>query len=95
MAEGNGVHAAPRGAIARYPTGFRRLTPGLLKVDRTANDFAGLPDRGSRHLRAKSDAKQVFDIMNIIRMILGYLIDFAWFFVFGSGCRSPGGQGAI
>src|SRR5277367_2883251 len=26
------------------PTGFRRLTPGLLKVDRVAESFAGLPD---------------------------------------------------
>jgi replication initiation protein RepC len=25
------------------PTGFRRLTPGLLQADRTAEDFAGLP----------------------------------------------------
>ncbi|MBV8088958.1 MAG: replication protein C, partial [Alphaproteobacteria bacterium] len=27
------------------PTGFRRLTPGLLKVDRTAEGFTGLPER--------------------------------------------------
>ena len=26
------------------PTGFRRLTPGLLKADRTAEGFAGLPE---------------------------------------------------
>jgi replication initiation protein RepC len=44
MAEENGAHGAPRGSIARSPTGFRRLTPGLLKVDRAANSFVGLPD---------------------------------------------------
>ena len=44
MAEGNSAHGAPRGSIARSPTGFRRLTPALLKVDRTADGFVGLPD---------------------------------------------------
>jgi replication initiation protein RepC len=44
MAEGNGANGAPWGSIARSPTGFRRLTPGLLKVDRTADGFVGLPD---------------------------------------------------
>jgi Replication protein C N-terminal domain len=40
----NSARGAPRGSIARSPTGFRRLTPGLLKVDRTADGFVGLPD---------------------------------------------------
>ena len=31
------------------PTGFRRLTPGLLKTDRTAESFAGLPDGVTMH----------------------------------------------
>src|SRR6201988_137893 len=35
---------APRRGSAYSPTGFRRLTPGLLKVDRTAESFTGLPD---------------------------------------------------
>jgi hypothetical protein len=35
---------APRERHAGTPTGFRRLTPGLLKVDRVAEGFAGLPD---------------------------------------------------
>ena len=35
---------AQRGRHAGTPTGFRRLTPGLLKVDRVAESFAGLPD---------------------------------------------------
>src|SRR4249919_1204142 len=30
-------------------TGFRRLTPGLLKLDRTAESFAGLPDGVTMH----------------------------------------------
>src|SRR6204780_2346203 len=29
---------------AGSPTGFRRMTPGLLKADRTAESFVGLPD---------------------------------------------------
>ena len=39
----NSAHGAPRGRSARPPSGFRRLTPGLLKIDRTAEGFAGLP----------------------------------------------------
>ncbi len=38
------AHEAPGGSCAGTPTGFRRLTPGLLKADRTAGSFAGLPD---------------------------------------------------
>jgi replication initiation protein RepC len=40
----NSAHGAPRGRSARPPSGFRRLTPGLLKVDRAAEGFAGLPE---------------------------------------------------
>src|SRR5271169_3294748 len=36
---------APRGSFARPATGFRRMTPGLLKADRAAEGFAGLPER--------------------------------------------------
>ena len=38
-----------RGRGAGSPTGFRRLTPGLVKADRTAESFAGLPDGVSQH----------------------------------------------
>ena len=38
------ARGAPRGKSAHVPTGFRRLTPGLLKADRTAAGFAGLPE---------------------------------------------------
>jgi len=41
------VENAPGGQGERradHPTGFRRLTPGLLNVDRTAEGFAGLPE---------------------------------------------------
>lgn len=34
---------------AGHPTGFRRLTPGLLKADRTAERFSGLPDGVTMH----------------------------------------------
>ena len=43
----NSAHGAPRGSFARAPAGFRRMTPGLLKADRTAEGFAGLPERVS------------------------------------------------
>jgi replication initiation protein RepC len=36
---------APPRRVGYSPTGFRRLTPGLLKVDRTAESFTGLPER--------------------------------------------------
>ena len=35
---------APGGVHAGRPTGFRRLTPGLLQADRTAEGFSGLPE---------------------------------------------------
>jgi replication initiation protein RepC len=43
------VQGAPRGGSAYGPTGFRRLTPGLLTVDRIAEGFAGLPDGVTVH----------------------------------------------
>ncbi len=43
------AHEAPGGRHAGTPTGFRRLTPGLLKIDRTAESFAGLPHGVTMH----------------------------------------------
>jgi replication initiation protein RepC len=40
----NRAHGAPRGRFAHTPTGFRRMTLGLLKADRAAESFAGLPE---------------------------------------------------
>ena len=40
---------ASGGKFAGYPTGFRRLTPGLLKADRIAESFGGLPDGVTMH----------------------------------------------
>jgi replication initiation protein RepC len=40
----NSAKGAPRRGAAHAPTGFRRLTPGLMKVDRVAEGFIGLPD---------------------------------------------------
>jgi replication initiation protein RepC len=40
----NSAKEAPRRGSAYAPTGFRRLTPGLMKVDRVAEGFTGLPD---------------------------------------------------
>jgi replication initiation protein RepC len=45
----NGAHGAPRGSFAHSPTGFRRLTPGLLKADRTAEKFTGFPKGVESH----------------------------------------------
>jgi replication initiation protein RepC len=45
----NSTQGAPRKGPAYSSTGFRRLTPGLLKVDRTAESFAGLPDGVTAH----------------------------------------------
>jgi replication initiation protein RepC len=44
MAIDNSAHGAPRGGFAHSPTGFRRMTPGLLKADRTAEKFTGFPE---------------------------------------------------
>jgi replication initiation protein RepC len=38
------ARGAQRGSYAGAPTGFRRLTPGLLQADRAAERFDGLPD---------------------------------------------------
>jgi replication initiation protein RepC len=38
------AHEAPPGSHAKVPTGFRRMTPGLLKADRSAEKFNGLPE---------------------------------------------------
>jgi len=44
MAQENCAPGAPQERSAHAPTGFRRMTPGLLKADRTAEGFAGLPE---------------------------------------------------
>ena len=40
----NSAKGAPQRGAAHAPTGFRRLTPGLIKVDRVSEGFSGLPD---------------------------------------------------
>lgn len=40
----NSAKGAPRRGSSYAPTGFRRLTPGLIKADRVAEGFTGLPD---------------------------------------------------
>jgi hypothetical protein len=44
MAQENCATGAPQERFVRNSTGFRRMTPGLLKADRTAEGFAGLPE---------------------------------------------------
>jgi replication initiation protein RepC len=43
MAQENCAPGAPQERFAHGSTGFRRLTPGLLRADRNAEGFAGLP----------------------------------------------------
>ena len=45
----NCASGAPPRRAAYSPTGFRRLTPGLLKVDRAAEGFTGLPEGVTVH----------------------------------------------
>jgi len=40
---------APRAGSVRSPTGFRRLTPGLMNADRAAESFDGLPEGVTAH----------------------------------------------
>ena len=44
MDTGISVHSAQRGNFAGHPTGFRKLTLGLLHADHMAEGFTGLPD---------------------------------------------------
>jgi replication initiation protein RepC len=44
MAIENCAQEGPRRGFAHAPTGFRRMTPGLLKADRAAEGFTGLPE---------------------------------------------------
>jgi hypothetical protein len=44
MVQDDCAQGAPRGRFAHSPTGFRRMTRGLLKADRSAEGFAGLPE---------------------------------------------------
>src|SRR5690348_4942238 len=49
MAEDHGAQRVPPGRHAHAPTGFRRWSPGLLKTDRVAETFAGLPEGVKSH----------------------------------------------
>lgn len=49
MAIEESAHEAPRASFAHAPTGFRRMTPGLLKADRTAEKFTGFPEGVESH----------------------------------------------
>jgi replication initiation protein RepC len=44
MAIENSAFEAPQWSIVPKPTGFRRMTPGLLKADRSAEKFTGFPE---------------------------------------------------
>jgi replication initiation protein RepC len=44
MAQEYSASEAPQRGFAHGPTGFRRMTPGLLRADRSADGFSGLPE---------------------------------------------------
>jgi replication initiation protein RepC len=44
-----GAQGVPWVGSVRNPTGFRRLTPGLIKVDQAAENFDGLPENVMAH----------------------------------------------
>jgi Replication protein C N-terminal domain/Lipase (class 3) len=44
MVQENCAEEALRRGFSHAPTGFRRMTPGLLRTDRSAEGFAGLPE---------------------------------------------------
>ena len=43
------AHGAPQQSFVHSPTGFRRLTPNLLRADRAAEKFTGFPEGVSTH----------------------------------------------
>src|SRR6516225_1058704 len=45
----SGAEGALRAGFVRSPTGFRRLTPGLMNADRAAESFDGLPEGVTAH----------------------------------------------
>jgi len=45
----SGAEGALRAGFVRGPTGFRRLTPGLMNADRAAESFNGLPEGVTAH----------------------------------------------
>lgn len=49
MALKESAPGAPRESFAHSPTGFRRLTPGLLTADRMAEKFTGFPEGVESH----------------------------------------------
>ena len=49
MVHENSAHGAQRGGFGHSPTGFRRMSPGLLKADRTAEKFTGFPEGVESH----------------------------------------------
>src|ERR1700722_17856428 len=83
---------APRGRHAGSPTGFRRLTPGLLKADRTAESFAGMPDGVTMHGQLLAAFKAAAPRLGLSPRLV-HAID--WLFRFTMAQDWGGGGGAI
>ena len=75
----NCAPGAPRRGSAYSPTGFRRLTPGLLKVDRAAESFTGLPEGVTVHGQLLAALKAAAPRLGVSARVV-YAID--WLFKF-------------
>jgi replication initiation protein RepC len=69
------------GSYAGAPTGFRRLTPGLLRADRAAGHFAGLPEGVESHNQLLAAFKAAAPRLGLsVRLVhaVDWLFRFTW-----------------
>ena len=81
MDQENCAQQAPRGSFTRAPTGFRRLTPGLLKADRTAEKFTGLPEGVTSHGQLLAALKAAASRLGIASRLV-HALDWLFSFTF-------------
>jgi replication initiation protein RepC len=75
----DGAHAAPQKSFTHSPTGFRRMTPGLLKADRAAEKFNGLPEGVQSHGQLLAAFKEARSKLGISARIV-HAVDFLFCF---------------
>jgi replication initiation protein RepC len=73
------AHAAPQTNFTYSPTGFRRMTPGLLKADRQAEKFNGLPEGVQSHGQLLAAFKAARSKLGISARIV-HTVDFLFCF---------------
>jgi replication initiation protein RepC len=79
MAQEISAQEAPQRSFARPPTGFRRWSPNLLKTERSADAFAGLPDGVTMHGQLLAAFKNAAPMLGISPRLV-HAID--WLFCF-------------